>query len=78
MQDPIPSVAATHLRRIFDRNRAGHQQGVYSVCCAHPLVIRAALELAELNAGDVFRLAVRRELKRRPDSLFSSRARLVA
>ena len=46
MQDPIPSVAATHLRRIFDRNRAGHQQGVYSVCCAHPLVIRAALELA--------------------------------
>ena len=38
----------------------------------------AALELAELNVGDVFRLAVRRELKRRPDSLFSSRARLVA
>ncbi len=39
---------------------------------------RAALELAELNAGDVFRLAVRRELIQRPDSVFSGRARLVA
>jgi tetratricopeptide (TPR) repeat protein len=39
---------------------------------------RAALELAELGAGEVFRLAVRRELKRRPDSLFASRARLIA
>jgi hypothetical protein len=39
---------------------------------------RAALELAELHAGDVFRLAVRRELHRRPDSLFVPRARLVA
>lgn len=36
----------TPLRSIFDRNRAGEQQGVYSVCCAHPQVIRAALELA--------------------------------
>jgi len=34
------------LRAIFERNRAGEQRGVYSVCCAHPLVIRAALELA--------------------------------
>jgi len=34
------------LRTIFERNRAGDQQGVYAVCCAHPLVIRAALELA--------------------------------
>ncbi|GAC1398093.1 MAG: hypothetical protein NVS2B8_06390 [Vulcanimicrobiaceae bacterium] len=39
---------------------------------------RAAIELAELNAGDVFRLAVRRELSERPDSIFSPRARLVA
>lgn len=39
---------------------------------------RAALELAELDAGEVFRLAVRRELVRRPDSIFSNRARLVA
>lgn len=39
---------------------------------------RAALELAELDGGDVFRLAVRRELVRRPDSFFSGRARLVA
>ena len=38
----------------------------------------AALELTELDAGDVFRLAVRRELKRRPNSIFSVRARLVA
>lgn len=39
---------------------------------------RAALELAELEAGDAFRLAVRRELRRRPDSIFAKRARLVA
>jgi len=39
---------------------------------------RAALELAELEAGEVFRLAVRRELFQRPDSIFSMRARLVA
>jgi len=38
---------------------------------------RAALELAELDAGDVFRLAVRRELSARPNSVFSARARLV-
>lgn len=38
---------------------------------------RAAL-LAELNAGEVFRLAVRRELFQRPDSIFSGRARLIA
>ena len=39
---------------------------------------RAALELAELDAGEVFRLAVHRELRRRPQSVFSERARLVA
>jgi len=39
---------------------------------------RAALELAELGAGDVFRLAVARELRRRPESLFATRARLAA
>ena len=39
---------------------------------------RAALELAELDAGDVFRLAVRRDLNARPRSVFSARARLVA
>jgi tetratricopeptide (TPR) repeat protein len=39
---------------------------------------RAALELTELEAGDIFRLAVRRELHQRPDSIFATRARLVA
>lgn len=39
---------------------------------------RAALELIELDAGDVFRIAVRREINRRPNSVFSTRARLVA
>ena len=34
------------LRIFFKRNRAGDQKGVYSVCSAHPQVIRAALELA--------------------------------
>lgn len=39
---------------------------------------RAALELAELNAGEAFRLALRREIARRPESVFATRARLVA
>ena len=34
------------LREVFKRNRAGERMGVYSVCSAHPQVIRAALELA--------------------------------
>lgn len=38
----------------------------------------AALELTELDAGDVFRLAVRRDLHQRPNSIFATRARLVA
>ena len=39
---------------------------------------RAALELAELDAGEVFRHAVRHELHVRPHSVFADRARLVA
>lgn len=39
---------------------------------------RAALELVELDAGDAFRTAVRRELVLRPDSIFANRARHVA
>jgi tetratricopeptide (TPR) repeat protein len=39
---------------------------------------RAALELAELDAGDVYRTTVRCELDRRPNSIFSTRARLIA
>jgi len=39
---------------------------------------RAALELTELDAGNVFHLAVKRDLHRRPDSLFAERARKVA
>lgn len=34
------------LRALFAANRRGAPLGVYSVCCAHPLVIRAALTLA--------------------------------
>lgn len=45
--EQIAAVGATmSLQAIFAANRAGEQRGVYSVCCAHPLVIRAALELA--------------------------------
>ncbi len=39
---------------------------------------RAAVELAELDGGEVYRLAVRREICTRPDSIFAERARLVA
>jgi len=38
---------------------------------------RAALELAELGAGDRFRLAVRRDLIQRPQSVFAARARIA-
>jgi D-tagatose-1,6-bisphosphate aldolase subunit GatZ/KbaZ len=46
MQMTFTPARPSPLRAIFDRNRAGDRQGVYSVCCAHPQVIRAALELA--------------------------------
>lgn len=39
---------------------------------------RAALELAELDAGETFRQAVRRDLISRPDSIFSARAHAIA
>lgn len=32
---------------LFQRNRAGEQLGIYSVCSAHPVVIESALELAQ-------------------------------
>jgi D-tagatose-1,6-bisphosphate aldolase subunit GatZ/KbaZ len=31
------------LKTIINNNRAGQAQGIYSVCCAHPLVIEAAM-----------------------------------
>lgn len=46
MEQVLTYGVETPLRRIFRRNRAGDRSGVYSVCCAHPHVIRAALELA--------------------------------
>lgn len=46
MSDDVKLRTDTLLRTIFNRNRDGDRQGVYSVCCAHPQVIRAALELA--------------------------------
>lgn len=36
----------SRLTEVFRSNRDGGKVGVYSVCSAHPLVIRAALELA--------------------------------
>lgn len=38
----------------------------------------AALELSEIGAGDVFRLAVRRELATRPNSFYANRAAAIA
>jgi len=40
------SHATSRLIAILAANRGGAQQGITSVCSAHPLVIRAALELA--------------------------------
>ena len=40
------------LDALFAANRAGSRVGVTSVCCAHPLVIEAALELAR-DSGQV-------------------------
>ena len=39
---------------------------------------RAAVELAEMNAGEKYKLVVRREISQRPTSIFAARARLVA
>jgi len=39
---------------------------------------RAAVELAEMNAGEKYKLVVRREISQRPTSIFAVRARLVA
>jgi hypothetical protein len=39
---------------------------------------RAAVELAEMNAGEKYKLVVRREISQRPESIFAARARLVA
>lgn len=46
MQDTMTFDAETPLWAIFRRNRDGDRVGVCSVCCAHPQVIRAALEFA--------------------------------
>lgn len=50
MQMTLTPATPTPLQTIFDSNRAGDLRGVYSVCCAHPQVIRAALELARDRA----------------------------
>lgn len=42
----LPTTSGSPVAGVFARNLAGERQGVTSVCCAHPLVIRAALELA--------------------------------
>jgi len=63
------TASTEHLQTAFETwNRIGYEWRAG----------RAALELAELDAGEVFRLAVRRELFQRPDSVFATRARLVA
>ena len=50
MQTTATPATTSPLQAIFQRNRAGDRQGgdlgVYAVCCAHPQVIRAALQLA--------------------------------
>ena len=38
--------SALRLGKLFENNRSGNPTGIYSVCCAHPMVISAALELA--------------------------------
>ena len=46
MADIVALEVYSPLRKVFERNRAGDRKAVYSVCSAHPQVIRAALELA--------------------------------
>ncbi|HEY0767855.1 MAG TPA: D-tagatose-bisphosphate aldolase, class II, non-catalytic subunit, partial [Steroidobacteraceae bacterium] len=41
------------LLELVRRHRAGESVGIYSVCSAHPLVLRAALEHAQASGGDV-------------------------
>jgi len=42
------------IREIVRRHRSGERVGIYSVCSAHPLVIRAALEQALAEDGTAF------------------------
>ena len=41
------------LLELVRRHRAGEAVGIYSVCSAHPLVLRAALQHAHANGGHV-------------------------
>lgn len=44
-----PALAVQALKKVIAANKAGMQQGIYSVCSAHPLVLKAALRHARLT-----------------------------
>lgn len=46
MRDVSPATSVVHLADTIARHKAGSATGVYSVCSAHPTVVRAALDQA--------------------------------
>ncbi|MDE2436096.1 MAG: class II D-tagatose-bisphosphate aldolase, non-catalytic subunit [Sphingomonadales bacterium] len=48
-----PWAGAARIRAAIIANLSGEERGVYSVCCAHHLVIEAAVEQALADGGDV-------------------------
>ncbi|CAN7525585.1 D-tagatose-bisphosphate aldolase, class II, non-catalytic subunit [Mycolicibacterium frederiksbergense] len=46
MSSTTPALAGTHLTRTITAHKAGDAVGVYSVCSAHPTVVRAAIDQA--------------------------------
>lgn len=46
MNHATPALAGTHLTRTISAHKSGDAVGVYSVCSAHPTVVRAAVDQA--------------------------------
>lgn len=46
MNSTTPALAGTHLAQTITAHKAGDAVGVYSVCSAHPTVVRAAIDQA--------------------------------
>jgi D-tagatose-1,6-bisphosphate aldolase subunit GatZ/KbaZ len=53
MTDQDPDTSGSPLREVVRRHKSGEHIGITSVCSAHPLVIRAAIEHAQETGGTV-------------------------
>lgn len=53
MNSTTPAVAGTYLTQTIGEHKAGHAVGMYSVCSAHPTVVRAAIDQAAADGTHV-------------------------